>query len=261
MAQVLNTLILNRHIYFVVKNTKRFAGHSKWANIKHIKEENDHKRMLLFHHLKLQMRIAIQEGGSTKPSDNLKLSKTIDRAKKANMPIASIKDFLDRMEARKDKNHTNIQEIRGPSGYAMIVRYTTDNPKAFICELNSKIKKTKGKASETVKNLFTHVGNIIVEKKDNLEKATEDAINVGAEDVEEFEENDMEYFQFKCDPKVLLKTKQLLKERQYSIISAEEDYIAKTVVELNESDLKAAFLIREKVLSLEDVSHIYDNLE
>lgn len=43
--------------------------------------------------------------------------------------------------------------------------------------------------------MFTHVGNIIVEKKGDLEQAMEDAINVGAEDVEEFEENNTKYFQ------------------------------------------------------------------
>jgi len=43
--------------------------------------------------------------------------------------------------------------------------------------------------------MFIHTSNIIVKKKGNLEQAMEDAINIGAEDVEEFMENDMEYFQ------------------------------------------------------------------
>lgn len=43
--------------------------------------------------------------------------------------------------------------------------------------------------------MFIHTGNIIVEKKGDLEQAMEDAINIGAEDVEEFKENDTEYFQ------------------------------------------------------------------
>jgi len=60
MIQVLNGLLRNRHIYLLSKNNKRFAGHSKWQNIKHIKEENDNKRMVLFNHLKIQMTIAIQ---------------------------------------------------------------------------------------------------------------------------------------------------------------------------------------------------------
>lgn len=157
--------------------------------------------------------------------------------------------------------------------------------------------------------MFIHLGSIIVEKKGDLEKAMEDAINIGAEDVEEFQENDMEYFQvsnkslffkylnnykrifyiinmeeciylyihvyqnynlyifinvfllqFKCDPKLLNKVKHLLEGCQYCVLSAEEDYIPQTLIELSESDLEAVSYIRERVLSLEDVSHIHDNL-
>lgn len=261
MAQVLNRLLLDRRIYLLCESSKRFAGHSKWANIKHVKEENDHKRMVLFHHLKLQMTIAIREGGSTKPSNNSKLSQIIEQAKKANMPVASIKSFLEKMEARKNKTQTGLVGVRGPNSYVMLVRYLTDHPKSFIMELNSKLKKTKGKTTDTsAKNMFTHIGSIIVEKKGDLEQAMENAIDVGAEDVEEFKEDDTEYFQFKCEPKLLNKIKKLLEDRQYSILSAEEDYIPQTVIELDESDLEAVSRIREKVLSLEDVSHIHDNL-
>lgn len=53
-----------------------------------------------------------------------------------------------------------------------------------------------GKVTDpSVRNMFTHIGSIIVEKKGDLEQATEDAILVGAEDVEEFEENDNKYLQ------------------------------------------------------------------
>ncbi|XP_011050017.1 PREDICTED: translational activator of cytochrome c oxidase 1 [Acromyrmex echinatior] len=261
MTQVLNRLLLNRHIYLSFKNNKRFAGHSKWQNIKHIKEENDNKRMVLFHHLKIQMTIAIHEGGTTNPNNNLKLSQVIERARKANMPVASIKSFLDRIEARKNKTQTGVIEVRGPNGYIMLVCYITDNPKFFLIELNSKLKKTKGKTTNTsAKNMFTHTGNIIVKKKGNLEQAMEDAINIGAEDVEEFMENDMEYFQFKCEPKLLNKIKCLLKDREYCVLLAEEDYVPQTVIELNESDLEAVSHIRERVLNLEDVNKIHDNL-
>ncbi|KYM86203.1 Translational activator of cytochrome c oxidase 1 [Atta colombica] len=204
----------------------------------------------------------LKGGGITNPSNNLKLSQVIERAKKANMPVASIKSFLDRMEARKkNKTQTNVIEVRGPNGYIMLVCYITNNPKFFLTELNSKLKKTKGKTTNTsAKNMFIHTSNIIVKKKGNLEQAMEDAINIGAEDVEEFMENDMEYFQFKCDPKLLNKIKCLLKDREYYVLLAEEDYVPQTTIELNESDLEAVSQIRERVLSLEDVNKIYDNL-
>ena len=66
--------------------------------------------------------------------------------------------------------------------------------------------------------------------------------------------------QFKCDPKLLNKIKCLLKDREYYVLLAEEDYVPQTIIELNESDLEAVSQIRERVLSLEDVNKIYDNL-
>jgi transcriptional/translational regulatory protein YebC/TACO1 len=51
--------------------------------------------------------------------------------------------------------------------------------------------------------MFTHIGNVIVEKKNDLEQAIEDAINIDAEDVEEFKENDREYFRV-CNKNVHL---------------------------------------------------------
>lgn len=59
------------------------------------------------------------------------------------MPVATIKSFLEKMELRKNKTQTGVLEVRGPTGYVMLVCYTTDNPKSFLIELNSKIKKTR----------------------------------------------------------------------------------------------------------------------
>ncbi|XP_050457713.1 translational activator of cytochrome c oxidase 1 isoform X1 [Cataglyphis hispanica] len=262
MTEILNKLLFNRYIYFLSKGNRRYAGHSKWANIKHIKEEKDNERMILFQQLKHQMEVAIQETGNTKPNNNIKLAQIIEQAKKANMPVTSINKFLEKMEARKNKTQTGIIEVRGPNGYVMLVRYTTDNAKSFILQFKSKIKKTSGKiAEDSAKQMFTHVGNIIVEKKGDLEHAMEDAINIGAEDVEEFEKNNTKYFQFKCDPKLLNKIQNLLQGLQYSVLSVEEDYIPHSIIKLNDSDLKVVSQIHNKILSLEDVSHIYDNTE
>ncbi|XP_025262169.1 translational activator of cytochrome c oxidase 1 [Camponotus floridanus] len=262
MTEILNKLLFNRYIYFLSKGNKRFAGHNKWSNIRHIKAENDHERMVVFYKLKLKMQIAIQETGITRPSHNIKLAKLIEQAKKVNMPVASINTFLEKMEARKNKNRTGVIEIHGPSGYVALVRYTTDNVKALMTLLHTKLKKTCGKVTEdSMKSMFTHVGNIIVEKKGDLEHAMENAINVGAEDVEEFEDNDVKYFQFKCEPKLLNKVRSLLEDLEYSVLSVEEIYIPHTMIELSDLELKAVSQIRNRILSIEDVSHIYDNIE
>ena len=42
-----------------LKETKRFAGHSKWANIKHIKAEKDSEKAIMTDKHLRQMRAAI----------------------------------------------------------------------------------------------------------------------------------------------------------------------------------------------------------
>lgn len=45
------------------------------------------------------------------------------------------------------------------------------------------------------------------------------------------------------------------------MLSVEEDFIPHSIVKLNDSDLEVVSQIRDKILSLEDVCHIYDNTE
>ena len=45
--------------YSIIRETKRFAGHSKWANIKHIKAEKDKERGMLFSKYFRLMKVAI----------------------------------------------------------------------------------------------------------------------------------------------------------------------------------------------------------
>lgn len=59
------------------------------------------------------------------------------------MPVASINNFLEKMEARKNKTQAGVAEVRGPNGYILLVRYKTDNAKAFIMQFKSKLKKTR----------------------------------------------------------------------------------------------------------------------
>lgn len=49
---------------------KRFAGHSKWANIRHIKGLKDAERANYFLKLTRQMRVAIQGNTARKFSSN-----------------------------------------------------------------------------------------------------------------------------------------------------------------------------------------------
>lgn len=59
MNQIFRTCVFNRNIYKSFEISKRFAGHSKWQNIKHTKAENDSARAILFLRLRNMIREAV----------------------------------------------------------------------------------------------------------------------------------------------------------------------------------------------------------
>lgn len=116
---------------------KRLAGHSKWQNIRHIKGAKDAERSQLFSKLSRQMKVAVQgtkknqniclknlgfiffllqflfvEGGSVDPKINLKLAQTIEQAKRANMPVATIHSVLKSCQQDKSGAKSHILEIK-----------------------------------------------------------------------------------------------------------------------------------------------------
>lgn len=59
MNQIFRTCVFNRNIYKSFEISKRFAGHSKWQNIRHTKAENDSARATLFLRLRNMIREAV----------------------------------------------------------------------------------------------------------------------------------------------------------------------------------------------------------
>lgn len=109
---------------------KRYAGHSKWQNIKHIKGAKDAERSQTFTKIGRFMKVAVagkytviivkmliyysfSEGnGSIDPKLNLKLSQVIDQARRANMPTATIQSILKSCQSDKSQARAHIIEIK-----------------------------------------------------------------------------------------------------------------------------------------------------
>lgn len=245
----------------IFQESRRFAGHSKWSNIKHTKAAIDAERASLFRSLTSKMRAAIIEGGSMKPSENQKLAFLIDQAKKANMPISTLNSFFDKMAAAKNKSQTTTFEVRGPGGCILIIHVSSNNLVQTKLEILSKLKKANAKIVESaVKNIFECRTYIIGEKKCNLDKAMEDAIEAGAEDVEEIEEDGDKYFKFKCEIPIAKKVEHKLQTLDYSIISAIDECIPNITVNLNEDDTRVTELLKARLLALDGVDRIDDNI-
>lgn len=261
MNQMFYTYILNRKLYKFFWECKRFAGHSKWQNIKHQKEANDAERSLLYRQLRNKIRYAVLNGGIN-PKTNENLARVLEQCKKFNMPLKSVNNILEKLNTTKEASEHTFIEIKGPCKCHMIIKIITSNMTQTKLNLYSTLKKTNVKITEGFKNsMFEHNGIVIIEKKYDLDKAMEDAINIGATDIEEIENDNNKYYKLKCEPQLLPKVKTQLQSLGYIIVSIEEEIIPFSAVKFNDTDLEIIKSIQEKLLKLDEVHEIYDNID
>lgn len=260
MNQMFYTYILNRKIYKFFWECKRFAGHSKWKNIKHQKEASDTERSILYSQLRNRIRYAVLNGGIN-PTTNVNLARVLEQCKKFNMPLKSVNNILEKLATTKESSEHTFIEIKGPWKCVMIIKIITSNMTQTKLNLHTILKKTNVKITEgLINSMFEHNGIVIIEKKYDLEKAMEDAINIGATDIEEIE-NDNKYYKLKCEPQLLPKVKTQLQSLGYIIISVEEEIIPFSTVKFNDTDLEIIKSIQERLLKLDEVHEIYDNID
>uniref|UniRef100_A0A1A9UT93 Uncharacterized protein n=1 Tax=Glossina austeni TaxID=7395 RepID=A0A1A9UT93_GLOAU len=168
------------------------AGHSKWANIKHIKAEKDGQKAMVFLRVARQLRLAIQEGGgSIDPVHNSKLRNVIDDALRKNMPMSSIQSSIKKCQQNKTELKRYRLDLRFKQKVFIVLIIYTDNYSGLKQEIAPILRKSGAMMIDT-NNLFEEYGLIeatvnkdrLVSSKNIEELATEDAIECGAEEVE-----------------------------------------------------------------------------
>jgi len=118
------------------------SGHSKWSQIKRKKEATDQKRGQVFS--KLLRAVSLAARGNPNPEANATLKRTIDEARKANVPKENIERALLRAAEAGDQEGIVI-EAYGPEGAAVLVACETDNKNRTIQEVKIVLKDNGGK--------------------------------------------------------------------------------------------------------------------
>ncbi|KAJ9573950.1 hypothetical protein L9F63_008670 [Diploptera punctata] len=244
--------------------SKRYAGHSKWANIKHIKAAKDAQKSTTFLRMSRLMRVAIQEGGGADPNFNVRLASLIEQARKYNMPLSNIKNVLEQSKASKgNPPKSTYYEIRGPGGCTVIASVLTDNLQKFKATIKTIVKKSNCMFAEgSVPALFQHKGLIVADPLNNtsLETAVEHAIEVGAEDVTAEEIENEQILQFVCDPAHLNQVKGKLMKLGYNIKNADAEFLPNNRISLSDDDLEAVQKLFDRLEDEPDVVKLHDNI-
>ncbi|XP_043787493.1 probable transcriptional regulatory protein BLi02909/BL01150 [Apis laboriosa] len=256
-----NTLIYTCRNIFI--ETRRYAGHSKWKNIKATKEAQDGEKSAIFRSLAFKMKAVIKETGNSDPTNNVKLAQLIDQAKKANMPKSTLKSILEKLQNTKKNGTTYVISVRILKEVMLILYIVTDNIMQQKLQITSILKKFNGKImdSSALFNLFDCTSFIIASKNCNLDQAMEDAIIANAEEVEEIKYENNECFKFRGEFLQPEKIITQLENLGYTIHSIKNECTPNTRVQILEKDIEIIKKCKEKLLTeIKEIEKIEDNI-
>ncbi len=241
------------------------SGHSKWHQIRRQKGVNDAKRGQLCTRLGREIVVAVREGGGGDPDANFRLRMAIQRAREANMPMDNIERTIKR--AVGGGEGASLEEITyegyAPGGAAIMVQVMTDNRNRTAAEIRNVFNKNAGNLGEMgcVDWIFEPRGiiGVPVEGRD-VDELQLEAIDAGAEDVEEMADGDEELTIY-TEPSQLEAVRQALEAKKIPITHAESTLVPKTRVPLGEKEALQALRLIDRLEDLDDVQNVYTNAD
>nr|XP_006638219.1 PREDICTED: translational activator of cytochrome c oxidase 1 [Lepisosteus oculatus]XP_015217343.1 PREDICTED: translational activator of cytochrome c oxidase 1 [Lepisosteus oculatus] len=244
----------------------RFAGHNKWSKVKNIKGPKDAARSRMFMKFALMIRLAVREGGAN-PDFNAQLANIIEQCRSKNMPKASIEAAVKGADKSKASSYA-LYEGRGPGSSSLLIEILTDNNARSHREIKHILAKNGGTMCDGARYSFQRKGVVTASGQDaagrvvSLERALELAIESGAEDVRETEdEEEKPLLQFICDVSSLRGVRQALDSLGLRTLAAGPEFVACSLAQLSQGEMESASRLLEVLNECPDVIRVWDNIQ
>jgi len=237
------------------------AGHSKWANIQHRKGTQDAKRGKLFTKFIREITVSARLGGGDL-SANPRLRTAVDKALAGNMPKNTIERAIKR--GSNPQEGENYEEVRyegyGPNGVAVIVDCMTDNRNRTVSSVRHAFSRCGGNLGTggSVAYLFKEVGQLNYDQNSDEEEIMEIALESGAEDVIENEDNSIDVL---TAPDNFFTVKEAMEKNNLPPLEAEITWRAETNISLDLEDAKKMTRLLDMLEDLDDVQRVYSNAD
>lgn len=246
------------------------AGHSKWQNIRHDKAKNDAKKSKEAYAMATRITTSVKTGGV---EGNAQLLTLMEKAKKLNVTKKIIENAIKRGTGELANEGALTSEVTyefmGPGGVAFIVEANTDNKNRTVGLVKHAMSKFNASLSPC-QYMFKRKGEILfdpLEKGEELDTVLEVAIDIGAEDVEEFADPEEEYvgerlFRIVTDPSDLNTVSNSLSEKGYKLRDSKTVFIADpdTEVDYPEELEKSLSKTLELLDDISEVTNYYSNI-
>lgn len=235
------------------------AGHNRWTKIKRQKEAMGATKGRLFTKLIREITIAARDGGGD-PTGNSRLRAALEAARAANMPQDNVQRAI--KKGTGELEGVNYEEITyegyGPEGIALIVECVTDNRNRTAGEVRHLFGKGGGNLGETgsVAWMFDRVGMIHVAPGRSEEEMMELAIEAGADDVIDLEEEGFEVRTALAD---LHGVAEALIEAGVEVRERKLIYAPKTEVEVRGEAAERVLRLVDLLEECDDVQEVHGN--
>lgn len=242
------------------------SGHSKWSTIKRQKGANDAKRGNIFTKISNAITIATKAGNSGDPDANPRLRVVFEQARSVNMPRDNIQRAIDRGLGKLPGQV--LEEVTyegfGPSKVAYLVEAVTDNKMRTLSEIRNLFDRSGGSlgSSGSVGYMFDKKGEIRIKSRGE-EKDIEllELIDLGAEDVEEFEDGGQKYLVY-VSVSELVNVSNKITQSGFQVESSEVVFKPNILTEVSgEEEIKKLLEFTEKLEDHEDVQKVFANFD
>lgn len=246
------------------------AGHSKWQNIRHDKAKNDAKKSKDANTLATRITASVKQGGV---AGNSQLATLLEKARKMSIQKKIIDNAVKRgtgeLKNEGEQTHDVSYEFMGQGGIAMIVEATTDNKTRTVSYVKHALSKIKATLSPC-QYLFQKKGEIIFEpisSEEQIDDVLDTAIEVGADDVEEYIDSEQEYdgerlFRVITQPNNLHSVSNNLTEKGYKLHDSKHTFIADLAnqVDFPEEHAKGMKKCIDALDEITEVTNYYTNI-
>ncbi|XP_039255882.2 translational activator of cytochrome c oxidase 1-like [Styela clava] len=232
------------------------GGKMFYDSFRRTKESGERAKAKLFSNLARRLEIAIREGGGNDPKKNKQLAAAIQECKKANMMKSSIDKALSARQASEEFSFA----LSGPghSTYLIICGSTAKhNAKLAMLSAIKMLPQFSLVSDSQIqfdrkRIIITDIGHI----KDNEiteEKATEIAIEIGAEDVEIVSDDQGSLLKFTCNESGHKTVEEAIETdlNELIIFQSKTEYVPNSYIDLEDRDLTTAKLFYQTLTKLD----------
>jgi YebC/PmpR family DNA-binding regulatory protein len=227
------------------------------------REANAQKRGQMVVKLVREIMVAARMGGAD-PDLNARLAAAVEKARKSSVTRETIERAIKKGAGLTDEKisfELVAYEGFAPHKVPVIVECLTDNRNRTAPEIRNIFKAGALGQPGSVAFFFNHMGVVEATHTDSARDAESDAIEAGAQEVEELEADEVPEgsigARFIAEIKELDAVSKALKAAGWSVIASEIRYLAKTFPELDEKARKEVSEFLNELDDHDDVHRVY----